>query len=89
MYKRQTIRFVLLSKAGEAGISTKITREDMAEAIEELRRPLAVSYTHLDVYKRQSGGRGDFFFILPAREPCFFAVSYTHLDVYKRQEQQM
>ena len=39
-FRAGTIRFVLLSKAGEAGISTKITREDMAEAIEELRRPL-------------------------------------------------
>lgn len=39
-FRAGTIRFVLLSKAGEAGISKKITREDMAEAIEELRRPL-------------------------------------------------
>ena len=39
-FRAGTIRFVLLSKAGEAGISTKITREDMAEAIEELRRLL-------------------------------------------------
>ena len=39
-FRAGTIRFVLLSKAGEAGISTNITREDMAEAIEELRRPL-------------------------------------------------
>ena len=39
-FRAGTIRFVLLSQAGEAGISKKITREDMAEAIEELRRPL-------------------------------------------------
>ena len=39
-FRAGTIRFVLLSKAGEAGISTKITREDMADAIENLRRPL-------------------------------------------------
>ena len=52
-----------------------------------------VSYTHLDVYKRQGGGRvaaG-----LRARlvaeppgesdRPDHGAVSYTHLDVYKRQ----
>ena len=39
-FRAGTIRFVLLSKAGAAGISKKITREDMAEAIEELRRPL-------------------------------------------------
>ena len=40
-FRAGAIRFVLLTKAGEAGISKKITREDMAEAIEELRRPLA------------------------------------------------
>ena len=44
------------------------------------RHGKAVSYTHLDVYKRQS----------PAWTPsCRSAspepVSYTHLDVYKRQ----
>ena len=51
----------------------------------------SVSYTHLDVYKRQappSGGNpyylgkhnstGYYFYYEP--------VSYTHLDVYKRQE---
>ena len=32
-FRAGTIRFVLLSKAGEAGISTKINREDMAEAV--------------------------------------------------------
>ena len=58
----------------------------------------AVSYTHLDVYKRQAHGRS----ILPIfMDPdyngnwdlefdnvegrCSVAVSYTHLDVYKRQ----
>lgn len=39
-FRAGAIRFVLLTKAGEAGISKKITREDMAEAIEELRRPV-------------------------------------------------
>ena len=44
-----------------------------------------VSYTHLDVYKRQ--GRGGVLYvwwpgtILASAIP----VSYTHLDVYKRQ----
>ena len=38
-FRAGTIRFVLLSKAGEAGISTKITREDMA-AILQWRKPL-------------------------------------------------
>jgi len=36
--------------------------------------PSPVSYTHLDVYKRQAARRW------PG------AVSYTHLDVYKRQD---
>ena len=53
-----------------------------------------VSYTHLDVYKRQSGGRdGQKREHPPGR--CIprhhahraGAVSYTHLDVYKRQPQ--
>ena len=50
-------------------------------------RIIPVSYTHLDVYKRQIYTR------IPAnRKKSFFkdikdryAVSYTHLDVYKRQ----
>ena len=55
---------------------------------------MAVSYTHLDVYKRQSKGR----LAVPTRYRegliedaagqlvCTIdTVSYTHLDVYKRQ----
>ena len=51
----------------------------------------AVSYTHLDVYKRQvvSGGeitaQGAKADILPELLTDSSAVSYTHLDVYKRQ----
>ena len=40
----------------------------------------AVSYTHLDVYKRQLSGRAD-----QHQRQLLAAVSYTHLDVYKRQ----
>ena len=45
-----------------------------------------VSYTHLDVYKRQilshkNGHWLIFFYTVPSIRP----VSYTHLDVYKRQ----
>lgn len=36
-FRAGSIRFVLLTKAGEAGISKNITLEDMREAIEELR----------------------------------------------------
>lgn len=39
-FRAGSIRFVLLSRAGEAGVSKKVTREDMEAAIEELRRPL-------------------------------------------------
>ena len=56
----------------------------------------AVSYTHLDVYKRQIVARFEFTRTLfPAFQIDFiqahrnrdtvFPVSYTHLDVYKRQ----
>ena len=54
----------------------------------------AVSYTHLDVYKRQRQHQNIIFYAVdkqPVREnvtfpmACPIAVSYTHLDVYKRQ----
>ena len=52
-----------------------------------------VSYTHLDVYKRQSQGLPDLREIPscvggnPKKRTGIVAVSYTHLDVYKRQKQ--
>ena len=54
--------------------------------------PLPVSYTHLDVYKRQRGhcsastsphDRSGTDWVLAGS----ISVSYTHLDVYKRQTQ--
>ena len=51
---------------------------------------MPVSYTHLDVYKRQRvcralpGADEGADHRLPDRE-AVSAVSYTHLDVYKRQ----
>ena len=54
----------------------------------------SVSYTHLDVYKRQclsialSGTSPHIVFNIQASTLAIFsiyAVSYTHLDVYKRQ----
>ena len=43
-----------------------------------------VSYTHLDVYKRQIFVHSEHFgYII-----VFKSVSYTHLDVYKRQAQE-
>ena len=50
----------------------------------------AVSYTHLDVYKRQAY-RDDTQIVdcqcrkFYSENPRVEAVSYTHLDVYKRQ----
>ena len=55
-----------------------------------------VSYTHLDVYKRQAKGadakEADADVVIQVAVPaqttvelCSTAVSYTHLDVYKRQ----
>ena len=54
-----------------------------------------VSYTHLDVYKRQSNSHCIFFRVncFSIFSCCFYIevhlnpVSYTHLDVYKRQLQ--
>ena len=54
---------------------------------------MPVSYTHLDVYKRQRKHHAEFYLyfaqlpyqllaVLPGAEK---PVSYTHLDVYKRQ----
>ena len=63
-------------------------------------RTLSVSYTHLDVYKRQGVQHAgihqhirflmeEFFEKLPVFFNLFgkFPVSYTHLDVYKRQDE--
>ena len=56
--------------------------------------PYPVSYTHLDVYKRQTRTGGRIRKILTGMESAFRylmkteyrkSVSYTHLDVYKRQ----
>ena len=50
---------------------------------------MSVSYTHLDVYKRQSMSRQHRSVFPPRTIPALahppVAVSYTHLDVYKRQ----
>ena len=50
---------------------------------------MSVSYTHLDVYKRQIFALVQLqpaqFFILMKQAHNTEAVSYTHLDVYKRQ----
>ena len=48
----------------------------------------SVSYTHLDVYKRQELHRLITSAIAPEASAVITAVSYTHLDVYKRQAYQ-
>ena len=45
----------------------------------------AVSYTHLDVYKRQQRGHQHPVGGVAGVDGCHRPVSYTHLDVYKRQ----
>ena len=86
------------------GYNTLAINEDYAHAYHSTKDHYAyvkngngsfsVSYTHLDVYKRQSYGKALFFqiYVLPCQtagfsntKPGIIAVSYTHLDVYKRQ----
>ena len=71
------------------------TRSSLLGTLVSLRVGIgSVSYTHLDVYKRQDFefkskyNVDDLLSIMRIlREPggCPWAVSYTHLDVYKRQ----
>ena len=48
-----------------------------------------VSYTHLDVYKRQLWKNNRYFESIGKSMTSATAVSYTHLDVYKRQIQKI
>ena len=70
-----------LAPFGTAGQVVPVVA-DLAEKAREEHGPLTVSYTHLDVYKRQ---------VIPwsnVMQPATTRpVSYTHLDVYKRQHQ--
>lgn len=75
-FRAGTIRFVLLSKAGEAGISTKITREDMAEAIEELRRPWIEFTTRGPLFSsKKTPGVGLY---------RYFPLLFAHFPIRKR-----
>ena len=46
---------------------------------------MPVSYTHLDVYKRQQVCFEKILILFGCDTGSLKAVSYTHLDVYKRQ----
>ena len=71
------------------GISTACFYPQPVEEILPILAGLgAVSYTHLDVYKRQVYTRAELEAIAEVccrRNVYVIAVSYTHLDVYKRQ----
>ena len=65
-----------------------LVAQALSTAVGEAVRGLdAVSYTHLDVYKRQDGGGEIVGQRKGRRAGGNYAgpVSYTHLDVYKRQ----
>ena len=62
---------------------------EVCAACHSMDRVASVSYTHLDVYKRQvllvtrwTVLHGEPWLVCPTLTP----VSYTHLDVYKRQD---
>ena len=77
---------------GRAVLAPRIAEVDV-DAADRILGGNAVSYTHLDVYKRQILGSLDRFMAYLIEEtkgkfPTWLAptpVSYTHLDVYKRQ----
>ena len=69
----------------------RMKNEFISSVSHELRTP-PVSYTHLDVYKRQcwssiwqTDGVTEEYLAGHGRADAYKAVSYTHLDVYKRQ----
>ena len=100
--KSQTRRYILcegnldaisMHQAGfttaVAGCGTALTAEQV-KILSEYADEVAVSYTHLDVYKRQAQHRAGKARIAGDARTFIAgvlhgAVSYTHLDVYKRQ----
>ena len=86
------LRYTCDAEAATRGIARTAIAYDalLADPAGTLHAALAVSYTHLDVYKRQPRARPDRRQPQPRqahRVPAadIAAVSYTHLDVYKRQ----
>ena len=81
MYKRQLYNLV--------GFQTNLKWGEQKRVFSMIPGLEPVSYTHLDVYKRQDGAQMG---IMSPRDALKMAidkdldpVSYTHLDVYKRQ----
>ena len=75
------------SKFYNAGKHRLLKGEKLIGSWAQLCSPMSVSYTHLDVYKRQvslSWAMVSFKAVSCSLVPAK-AVSYTHLDVYKRQ----
>ena len=73
-------------KSGRVGINLGQRAHPLINLMEWTLK--AVSYTHLDVYKRQvliNGLRDDQQQGQQRHQHAAAAVSYTHLDVYKRQ----
>ena len=70
------------------GKLTKIIyKNEITHTTKIIQQPMAVSYTHLDVYKRQSKNCSIFLHTVYLPKYIWVnAVSYTHLDVYKRQQ---
>ena len=86
----------MLAKTPEGyAVDYGLLRDTVRQAIHFLDNVIAVSYTHLDVYKRQSVSTP--YATLPSGRVMDWtpqmlpsvprSVSYTHLDVYKRQIQ--
>ena len=73
------------SKGGRSGVALPSSVNAIGKARRGSSRPTTVSYTHLDVYKRQFEGLLLGLFFMAVGMGINVPVSYTHLDVYKRQ----
>ena len=85
-----TLKMVYGPALNPVSAAIRLVRSVSPEQYNKLHTPWPVSYTHLDVYKRQILGHlgQDAVKQVVVIIPIFtvhIAVSYTHLDVYKRQ----
>ena len=87
LLRTSTVRTHLASRTIHFA-TDRLTALAQAKGAIERTVPEAVSYTHLDVYKRQraSGAQqAAASFTVRGNRVAVDTVSYTHLDVYKRQ----